>query len=534
MEGLLPGERQWVRSASTSLRRLCLSLGCRPGPSTWGAVAGVCGQGGPRSRRLRLLMGFWQRCRASSQARFTGEAEPRRGAGACCRRETLQGGHQFYFLKKWVSSIPVPFRSQGLRTCYKSSKDQQPQMELPLQGCNITYIPKDSKKKKHELKITQQGTDPLVLAVQSKEQAEQWLKIQKATDVVREIYSGCSGPADSECPPPSSSPVHKAELEKKLSSERPSSDGEGVTENGIAVCNGKEQVSLHEIRFYRMIYTSRYTARVQQVLSQQEQILVKLETKPAGAGESRLPPRVRHRIAAGRWRSVGWGSGTVVSWARRSLRTAAASQALSPPTVAYQNVGSELNPFSKGSQKSFIFMQNIHEFCAYGLALQAKQNTRGWNAGCWSKSSGWGGIPFKRKKSSKSEAKGTVSKVTGKKITKIIGLGKKKPSTDEQTSSAEEDVPTCAPEGWPEAGGHRDKRVVTDSDHEPGGDTRGAAGESGGGVTYTEAPQGPPPWRSETVHAQCFLGNRVYENRATPLRRNALEAERWIFTLQEK
>lgn len=61
--------------------------------------------------------------------------------------------------------------------CYKSSKDQQPQMELPLQGCSITYIPRDSKKKKHELKITQQGTDPLVLAVQSKEQAEQWLKV---------------------------------------------------------------------------------------------------------------------------------------------------------------------------------------------------------------------------------------------------------------------------------------------------------------------------------------------------------------------
>ncbi|KAM5283901.1 actin filament-associated protein 1 isoform 4-T5 [Hipposideros larvatus] len=169
--------------------------------------------------------------------------------------------------------------------CYKSSKDQQPQMELLLQGCSITYIPKDSKKKKHELKITQPGTDPLVLAVQSKEQAEQWLK------VIKEVYSGCSGPVDSECPPPSSSPVHKAELEKKLSSERPSSDGEGAIENGITACNGKEQV--------------------------------------------------------------------------------------------------------------------------------------------------------KRKKSSKSEGKGTVSKVTGKKITKIIGLGKKKPSTDEQTSSAEEDVPTC-------------------------------------------------------------------------------------------
>nr|XP_048270891.1 actin filament-associated protein 1 isoform X1 [Myodes glareolus] len=171
--------------------------------------------------------------------------------------------------------------------CYKSSKDQQPQMELPLQGCSITYIPRDSKKKKHELKITQQGTDPLVLAVQSKEQAEQWLK------VIKEAYSGCSGPVDPECsPPPSTSaPVNKAELEKKLSSERPSSDGEGVVENGVTTCNGKEQV--------------------------------------------------------------------------------------------------------------------------------------------------------KRKKTTKSDAKGTVSKVTGKKITKIIGLGKKKPSTDEQTSSAEEDVPTC-------------------------------------------------------------------------------------------
>ncbi|XP_073898781.1 actin filament-associated protein 1 isoform X2 [Castor canadensis] len=169
--------------------------------------------------------------------------------------------------------------------CYKSSKDQQPQMEVPLQGCNITYIPKDSKKKKHELKITQQGTDPLVLAVQSKEQAEQWLK------VIKEAYSSCSGPTDSECAAPPGASVHKAELEKKLSSERPSSDGEGIMENGITTCNGKEQV--------------------------------------------------------------------------------------------------------------------------------------------------------KRKKSSKLEAKGTVSKVTGKKITKIIGLGKKKPSTDEQTSSAEEDVPTC-------------------------------------------------------------------------------------------
>ncbi|XP_073723017.1 actin filament-associated protein 1 isoform X1 [Misgurnus anguillicaudatus] len=164
--------------------------------------------------------------------------------------------------------------------CYKSSKDQTPQMELLLSGCSITHIPKDGKKKKHELKIVHQGADALVLAVQSKEQAEEWLK------VMREVCINGNGVLDFDR---SGSPVHKTELEKKLSCDRPSSDGEPCHENGIS--DGKD--------------------------------------------------------------------------------------------------------------------------------------------------------PAKGKKSSKSEQKGTVGRVTGKKITKIISLGKKKPSTDEQTSSAEEDVPTC-------------------------------------------------------------------------------------------
>lgn len=50
-------------------------------------------------------------------------------------------------------------------------------MELVLSGCSITHVPKDGKKKKHELKIVHQGADALVLAVQSKEQAEEWLKV---------------------------------------------------------------------------------------------------------------------------------------------------------------------------------------------------------------------------------------------------------------------------------------------------------------------------------------------------------------------
>ncbi|XP_033839704.1 actin filament-associated protein 1 isoform X1 [Periophthalmus magnuspinnatus] len=165
--------------------------------------------------------------------------------------------------------------------CYKSSKDHAPQMELTLSGCSITHIPKDGKKKKHELKIVHQGADALVLAVQSKEQAEEWLK------VMREVCANGHVEVD---PTRSASPVFKPELEKKTSCDRPSSDGEAPHENGVIEC--KEQ--------------------------------------------------------------------------------------------------------GKG------------------------------------------------KKSSKSEQKsGTVGKGAGKKITKIMGLGKKKPSTDEQTSSAEEDVPTC-------------------------------------------------------------------------------------------
>ncbi|XP_059210185.1 actin filament-associated protein 1 isoform X2 [Centropristis striata] len=165
--------------------------------------------------------------------------------------------------------------------CYKSSKDHNPQMELTLSGCSITHIPKDGKKKRHELKIVHQGADALVLAVQSKEQAEEWLKVMREVCLNGGVDLDAAG---------SGSPVHKPELEKKSSCDRPSSDGEAPHENGHSDC------------------------------------------KDQGKG----------------------------------------------------------------------------------------------------------------KKNSKSEQKsGTVGKGAGKKITKIIGLGKKKPSTDEQTSSAEEDVPTC-------------------------------------------------------------------------------------------
>lgn len=49
---------------------------------------------------------------------------------------------------------------------------------------------------------------------------------------------------------------------------------------------------------------------------------------------------------------------------------------------------------------------------------------------------------MKRKKNPKTDPKAAAAKAPGRKITQIMGLSKKKPS-EEQTSSAEEDVPTC-------------------------------------------------------------------------------------------
>lgn len=61
--------------------------------------------------------------------------------------------------------------------CYKSIKDSAPQTELPLSLCNVIYVPKEGRKKRHELRFSLPGGDALVLAVQSKEQAQRWLKV---------------------------------------------------------------------------------------------------------------------------------------------------------------------------------------------------------------------------------------------------------------------------------------------------------------------------------------------------------------------
>lgn len=62
--------------------------------------------------------------------------------------------------------------------CYKSSKDQNPQLDVSLIGCSIVHKEKQVKKKEHTLKITPVNSDVIVLGLQSKEQADQWLKVR--------------------------------------------------------------------------------------------------------------------------------------------------------------------------------------------------------------------------------------------------------------------------------------------------------------------------------------------------------------------
>lgn len=61
--------------------------------------------------------------------------------------------------------------------CFKSIKESTPHTELPLNLCNVIYVPKEGRKKRHELRFSLPGGEALVLAVQSKEQAQRWLKV---------------------------------------------------------------------------------------------------------------------------------------------------------------------------------------------------------------------------------------------------------------------------------------------------------------------------------------------------------------------
>lgn len=63
--------------------------------------------------------------------------------------------------------------------CYKSSKDHSPQLDVNLLGSSVVHKEKQVRKKEHKLKITPMNADVIVLGLQSKDQAEQWLRVRK-------------------------------------------------------------------------------------------------------------------------------------------------------------------------------------------------------------------------------------------------------------------------------------------------------------------------------------------------------------------
>nr|XP_008013122.2 actin filament-associated protein 1-like 1 isoform X2 [Chlorocebus sabaeus] len=120
---------------------------------------------------------------------------------------------------QWAKQLTVIREDQLL--CYKSSKDRQPHLRLALDTCSVIYMPKDSRHKRHELRFTQGATEVLVLSLQSREQAEEWLK------VIREVSKPVGGAEGVEVP---RSPVLLCKLDpdKRLSQEKQTSDSDSV------------------------------------------------------------------------------------------------------------------------------------------------------------------------------------------------------------------------------------------------------------------------------------------------------------------
>uniref|UniRef100_A0A5F8H600 Actin filament-associated protein 1-like 2 n=1 Tax=Monodelphis domestica TaxID=13616 RepID=A0A5F8H600_MONDO len=79
------------------------------------------------------------------------------------------------WLGQWAKQLCVIKDSRLL--CYKSSKDHNPQLDVNLVGCSVVYKEKQVRKKEHNLKITPTNADVIVLGLQSKDQAEQWLRV---------------------------------------------------------------------------------------------------------------------------------------------------------------------------------------------------------------------------------------------------------------------------------------------------------------------------------------------------------------------
>ncbi|NWX63036.1 AF1L2 protein, partial [Promerops cafer] len=83
------------------------------------------------------------------------------------------------WLGQWAKQLCVIKDTRLL--CYKSSKDHNPQLDVNLVGCTVIHKEKQVRKKEHKLKIIPMNADVIVLGLQSKDQAEQWLRVIQET-----------------------------------------------------------------------------------------------------------------------------------------------------------------------------------------------------------------------------------------------------------------------------------------------------------------------------------------------------------------
>lgn len=79
------------------------------------------------------------------------------------------------WLGQWAKQLCVIRDTRLL--CYKSSKDHSPQLDVNLLGSSVVHKEKQVRKKEHKLKIMPMNADVIVLGLQSKDQAEQWLRV---------------------------------------------------------------------------------------------------------------------------------------------------------------------------------------------------------------------------------------------------------------------------------------------------------------------------------------------------------------------
>ena len=77
--------------------------------------------------------------------------------------------------------------------CYKSSTDHNPQLDVNLLGSSVVHKEKQVRKKEHKLKITPMNADVIVLGLQSKDQAEQWLRVREPPGGWGDGPTSCQG-----------------------------------------------------------------------------------------------------------------------------------------------------------------------------------------------------------------------------------------------------------------------------------------------------------------------------------------------------